>query len=1341
MAYFSGDSDSGDNYTYIVDLQMSDADGELAEVEVTHSINQDDVSGSDEDLLYPILPGPDPENNDILAENGLSDLGEAAVDELVAEAAGQLGIPERVLRNKIQQQAAAFPPNEDAFGGLLPDSAIRTGGTGVTQATETVPVAQVVIQKPPDVPGLEDFDGLGRNPKLRFNTEPTATSNDLVPEFGTERASVAVDMALEQFIQFEDVGEELITPGQDLVPSFSLPDPPSGTEDTLDFGVDLTNNGDVPYDARFSVGGGTAQETIDPGETQTLTTSTRVIAGETYEPTVEVAGEEIASETFDASSPLPEFPAEVLDFDIQRPSLDTIKQGEPPEFVADITNTGSETHPVTFDAFGAQASETLSPGQSTTLTATPDVQPGETFRPTLSSEGDTFHRAREFTFPDSPPEPPEPPGAPDLAIVGLSPNLDFANPDEVPIEVAIENQGDAPGEETFRIFRNGNNAGTVDANLDPGERRTETVRVGTPVTGPLEVSTSDPDGPEITIPRSDFASEPPEPPEPPETPGDPPETVGPGALLLGNDREQSIYRVEVLRSYIDDDDMAVDVAVSHQSVPEAEQPYRTDIEVYLDVVGFTDQETLDVLDGQTKTTTLTVGQVGPGSVNIRDAEAGQFGVTSSVPVTPPEQPDPASLEITDVSIPEQVPLGETAPAEFTVRNTGGRDADVDVEGAGLDERVTIPGGGARTFSPTISQESPGDKELQVDVTNADAGVTKTISRTVGVGTPDLSLDSIDVPEMVTPGDDIPVDVTLSNAGGAPGEALVEVNPSREVTVPAGATDTVSLSVPMQSQAQTLSLTVRDQTLGEDIASRSVTVQPALPDLSLADVAAPDTAPPDEAVDVSATVRNNGDAPGAAEVSIAGEPVTARVAPGGEETVTGQVAPTDAGERSVTVEAVNDATGDSIGRQSVTIAPERPDFALSEIEAPDEVLLGEPATVSATVRNSGAVAGDALVTIAGEEQTLSIPPGRTRTAAAEVTPDTAADQSVTVSVTDQGRGTTAAQRSVRIGTLTERLQLTAINTPNAVAYDERPTVEAVVENTGDASGDAVVRINGATQRVTVPAGDTRTTTTDLDAPGTDSTSVDVELVNQRTGETAGSRSTTIQSQVPQFSLGDVQFPTDIVPGEAADIIVPVENTGQAAGEATVEANGETYTERIRPGETQQFNVEVSPEDALSRSVNINVINEVTGSGDDNTSGQISTAESEFTVREVRLPDEARAGETVSGDLRIANDGSSAGRAQVSAGNTNETISLDVGEERTIGFSVVKAPNQTQEVTITVRDLQGGFVDTTRTRTLNLIEEAPEPPEEAPTEPPDDDFGLGDLLSSLPDPLDIIPDSDQ
>lgn len=304
------------------------------------------------------------------------------------------------------------------------------------------------------------------------------------------------------------------------------------------------------------------------------------------------------------------------------------------------------------------------------------------------------------------------------------------------------------------------------------------------------------------------------------------------------------------------------------------------------------------------------------------------------------------------------------------RNWAGGDppSTVAAENGPAQMRAPIFASGAVQITPVPMQASAES----VDTGNELDDPVKPASFSIGTDSPKPGFESV-------AGETLTIDVTITNDGSASGQQTIALedgagNSLDETTVEldGGATNSTSLSFTPESATTELTLNVSSE--DDDTQVKGSVIAPA--EFGVSELEAPEQVQSGTAVDVSATVKNVGDASGSGEVELRfGDDVTgtegddyavidtseARALDGG---ASASVEFTDVMLDEDGVSEIGVASADAVVRQAVVVEPAAAffDISIDADESDTTVTAGETATVTAVVENVGGQEAAQLVEV-------------------------------------------------------------------------------------------------------------------------------------------------------------------------------------------------------------------------------------------------------------------------------------------------------------------------------------------------------------------------------------------
>ncbi len=463
---------------------------------------------------------------------------------------------------------------------------------------------------------------------------------------------------------------------------------------------------------------------------------------------------------------------------------DSATPDEPVMIEATIENTGSDdTQPVSLRLAGEEVAAqnvTIDGGASTTVT----------FEPTAPSEAGTYD-FEVVTEADSAT------GSIKVAAAQFAINR-FEVPDEVRADdalvglVEVTNEGDSEGTRSVTISFGDVQLETQELTLAGGA--TETISFEHDV--PLDPGSYD--------------------------------------IVVDVEDDQASQSVTVLAP----PNFAIDsVTGPTEPVAGTEATYHVEVTNTGDVTGT--QELAFELAGMGDTQQLTLESGGSENVSFTvplTTEPGSYEVTANTDddteTLGVEVLQPATFEVQDVSIQEEVVQGETVTAEVVVENVGDVAGTAPVTlsiGDSTDEtQLQIePGQTASTSFSIDATFEPGPYDLTVE-TPDDSG-----SASLSVLQPaTFEITEVAGPDSVTEGSDATFNITLDNVGDVSGETTVsfevdELSESQSVSIEAGASETVSVSVTLDIGSGDYTYTAAESTTGDSMTGE-LTVESPFP---------------------------------------------------------------------------------------------------------------------------------------------------------------------------------------------------------------------------------------------------------------------------------------------------------------------------------------------------------------------------------------------------------------------------------------------------------------------------------------------------------------------------------
>lgn len=376
-----------------------------------------------------------------------------------------------------------------------------------------------------------------------------------------------------------------------------------------------------------------------------------------------------------------------------------------------------------------------------------------------------------------------------------------------------------------------------------------------------------------------------------------------------------------------------------------------------------------------------------------------------------------------------------------------------------------------------------------------------------------------------------------------------------------------------------------------------------------------------------------------------------------------------------------ATVESFSTFGLLAETERPEFAVTDFDAPVEVVAGETVTVDATVENVGEEAGDTRVAYdfadegevdesttgelaAGDDETVTL---------SYAVPEEADRGSYTHTVRTPDDEASATIDVLRPATF----EVSALDAPESIGQSETLNASATVTNVGDVSGENSVELRIGDD-IDGDAGDGEEGTYVVLDDGSVSLDANGDAVVDLSGQVP-SDFTTGETTVAVVSPDD-DARADIAVSEATGTLVgnvtnaetetaitgasvTVERDGSVVAETTTNAEG-AYEIRAPTGD---LTVTASAEHAESATGNVTL-----SSGETNRLDLALAPLPYFVVTDLEGPGELEQGETGEFDATVRNDGRTDGETTVTfsvddAEVEAEVVALDVDAEETVTFS--------------------------------------------------------------------------
>ena len=419
--------------------------------------------------------------------------------------------------------------------------------------------------------------------------------------------------------------------------------------------------------------------------------------------------------------------------------------------------------------------------------------------------------------------------------------------------------------------------------------------------------------------------------------------------------------------------------------------------------------------------------------------------TRTVTVSRPPPP-PASFAIADVS------LGDVGsgvlPVNVTVENTGEVPGEKDVAVGGASQTLSIPPGESEELTLTPSIPSLDSDSFTVS--------TPDDQQSVDAPTPS-SFEIADVSLGDVGGGGLPVNVTVENVGGLPGEKTVSAgDETQTVSVLPGASEELTLTPSISSIGGNTTFTVSTPDGQQNVSTPNFS--PAEFELSVPSSLTMDTP---GVVELEATVENVGDEFGTTEVSMIDDSEVVEL--GGGESATVPL-------RTNITPSVGSATDYTVRLSDGTSETVNVDF-------PSDLVDTALPTATVDVRNSGDETGSMSLLVEGNLiDSREIDPGETATFTFEPPlpePGTSSQYEVEVRPDGDGAGDSRTF-TMSADPLPEpdpaAFRLVDVVGPDSIPLNESVTLDAVIENTGGESGSVTVSAGNDIRRVTIGGGE-------------------------------------------------------------------------------------------------------------------------------------------------------------------------------------------------------------------------------------------------------------------------------
>jgi len=605
--------------------------------------------------------------------------------------------------------------------------------------------------------------------------------------------------------------------------------------------------------------------------------------------------------------------------------------------------------------------------------------------------------------------------------------------------------------------------------------------------------------------------------------------------------------------------------------------------------------------------TILTGTVGGGASGATEyTEKGNDGAVTVI------TPD---ISLVSVSGPDTLEPGETLTVDYTLENSGGVKGeedyvDLNINGSleGSDSSVTVPAGGTTSGSLTVTDTSAYDAvewciEL-FDYGDQSCGVTSF---------PDISIQSVDAPSEIAPGEDLTVDYTLQNDGGPGEESFVDLNVDgsleefdSDVSVPAGDTTSGSLTFSntgSYNDGELIDWSVELFDFGDSADGTTDVV--ADPDISVQSVTAPGKIAIDQDLVVDYTLANSGGDGTESSVDLVvggtSEDADTNVFVPGGGTSSGTLTYGDVesdfgyGETIQWTVELADSGDTASGSTDIEGAP--PEFQVTIQSTNSPVVEDETLSVDARIENVGG---------AEDTQTVTLDVGTLGTDSAPVTLPGGASTTETLQVgtgrDSAGQYTAAVSSgndtaSTNVEVLADALFDVTITSTNEPIEGQPLTVDAEIANTGDIEGTQTVGLDvpglGTTStELTLGGGVSTSETFSIDTSGGDAGDYTAAVTSDDDTDTA---SVTVRTPA-EFDVTITGTNEPVVEGDTLVVDTQIANTGGAEDTQTVElavgglgtdsmsvtlgagaSTTETFEVTSKSGDVGDYTAEVSSDD--------------------------------------------------------------------------------------------------------------------------------------------------------------------
>ena len=668
--------------------------------------------------------------------------------------------------------------------------------------------------------------------------------------------------------------------------------------------------------------------------------------------------------------------------------------------------------------------------------------------------------------------------------------------------------------------------------------------------------------------------------------------------------------------------------------------------------------------------------------------------------------EPSSFDVAIDSVPASVVAGKSVDVEYTIENVGEETATqeitVSVDGDVIEtEPVELTGGEAT--SEVASYETGGNDmpEVTIDVESEDDIATETVDV---LEPSSFDVEIVAVPDEVVAGEDVTVEVVVTNAGdeGATGEIGFAVDDeqvdSEELTLGAGENETVTFAYETDGDdVPSLAVSVTSE---DDSAESTVEVlEPAAFEVAIEEVDEEVVA--GENVTMEAAVTNAGDEGATGEIGFAvdddqQEGVELTLAGGESETVTFSYETIEDDIPSIAVSVTSE--DDSAESTVEVLEPAAFEVGIEEVD--EEVVAGENVTVEAAVTNTGedGQTQDIAFAVDGDQQesvelTLGAGENETVTFAYETDGDDVPSLAVQVTSADDSASATVEVLEPAA------FDVSIEDVADEVIAGENVTVEAIVSNTGDEEetqeiGFAVDDEQADSAELTLAGGENGTVTFASETAEEDIPSIAVSV----TSEDDLAESTVDVLEPAAFGVTLEEIPDEVVAGEELTVEVVVSNTGEEDATREVrfavdndQADSEELTLAGGESETVTFASETAEDDRPTVALNVST-------ADDSVTGTVEVLEpAAFGVTLETVDETVEAGEEIEAEATVTNEGEEMATQSVALmvngdQQDGEELTLAGGESETVSVEYVTTSDDPPSVEVAVTSADDSAIAT-------------------------------------------------